>query len=130
MNYWKVYDKFTQDPYVTDFTETQLVTVSGSDQARVILDIIQRLREEGWRIEGNHILRDFAITEEPTVEGGIRSTVITYCYDGRQKRVVDAGTGELVVTSAADTYRETAWLEEGADGAWRISLIGNEAEQC
>ncbi len=130
MAYWKVYDKFTQDPYVTDFTETQLVTVSGSDQARIILDELQDIREHGWRIQGDHVLREYVVSTPPSVQGEIRSVIITYCYDGRNKRLVDAETGVEVQTTAADTYVETAWLEQGADNVWRVALIGNEAKPC
>ncbi len=130
MHYWKVYDKFTQNPYVTDFTETQLVTVSGSDQARVILDELQDLREHGWKIEGDHVLRGYVVSTPPSVQGEIRSVIVTYCYDGRNKRLIDAETGVEVPTTAAETYMETAWLEQGADEVWRVALIGNEAKPC
>ncbi|MDO5736304.1 MAG: hypothetical protein Q4P15_07500 [Propionibacteriaceae bacterium] len=130
MNYWKVYDKFTADPFVTDFTETQLVTVSGSDQARVILDVLQRLREGGWKVVGSHIFRDYRVLEGPSDSGDVSTAIVSYCYDGRQKRLVDALTGADVETTAADTYVETAKLEKGLDGIWRVSLIGNEALTC
>ncbi|MEO7589266.1 MAG: hypothetical protein ABIS84_14705, partial [Arachnia sp.] len=130
MSYWRIYDKFTRDPFVDDFTDTQLVTAQGSKQAKIILDEIQDLRERGWRVEGDHLLRKYSLLEPPSDVGGIRSAVITYCYDGRKKHVVEAESGASVPTDAADTYVETAWMERGLDGVWRVALIGNEAKPC
>ncbi len=129
MNYWKVLDKFVKEPQISDFNETQEVTVAESEQSKAILDEIQYLKDRNWRVVGHQVLRDFVVDVQQT-NGPQQTATVTYCYDGSQRQVVANDTGQKVEADPPEFLLETALFEKGLDGIWRVSSISNEAAKC
>ena len=129
MNYWNVLDEFVKNPFTDDLSRTQLVTVSGSEQARVVLDEIQELRQKRWKVSGNHRFRNVVISDSVQVDDVLESQ-ISYCFDGRDRHVVDVDSEDVLDVGAPATLNETAWLQEGDDGVWRVAQVRNEIEAC
>lgn len=124
--YWRVYEKFAADPLtLTDLTETQYVTTGR--QASIVHTSIASYREKRLRGDGGRVFRDVVVGNITKV-GSARQATITYCADGAQLRVFDIDTNTLLPRSG--TYRETAIMEEGPDGLWRVELLENVEAQC
>lgn len=119
--YWRVYEKFTADPSLTDLTETQYVTTG--EEANGILEAIAEGRDAGLRSEGGFVFRDFVVNV--TGDGKAK---LDYCVDLASLRVVRIDTGEPFPRSG--TFIEHARMERGVDNVWRVAQIRNEQVQC
>ncbi|WP_147454082.1 hypothetical protein [Tessaracoccus antarcticus] len=129
MNYWVVVDTFSKNPIASDYSKTQEVTVSQSEQSKAILDDIAHLRDNGWKVVGDQVLRQLTIGT-PKVSGSMKTVELTYCYDGTHRKVVSAETGIDAKIDSPDFLKEQALFEEGQDGIWRASSILNRRESC
>ena len=116
--YFRVLDKFAADPFgYTDFSETQYVLTV--DAANMIIEQIERMRLARLRSDGGFIFRNVDLTEVSEGSDGARTATVTYCVDAAQLRVFNLDTGERL--PRAGTLQETAQMEQGRDGKWRLS---------
>ncbi|AQX16426.1 hypothetical protein BKM78_11305 [Tessaracoccus sp. T2.5-30] len=128
MEYWRVYQKFAQDPSVTDWSETQLVTTG--EESGAIISAIGDLKDRGWRSLGGLEFRDIQVVLTPGDAEGPNRAEVTYCLDRSDVSIVDAESGVAVAVGGSATLRESAELEHGADGIWRVSKVRNEPQAC
>lgn len=121
--YWRVYEKYAADPTgFADYTETQYVAIG--EEANLILDRLELLRSQKLRNEGGMVFRDV----EVVLDSARATAIVTYCSDLASLRVRDVISGEYVVRTG--TMAETASLERGADGKWRVFQIRNDVREC
>ena len=122
--YWRVYEKFSADPSLTDLTETQYVTTG--EEANLVLDRISLLKDAGLVNRGGLVFRNIEVVRASD-EVPAQAT-LTYCVDINSLVVIDEDTGKQVDRSG--TWREHATLERGEDGVWRVAQIRNEEATC
>lgn len=120
--YWRVYEKFAADPLGSkDLTETQYVT-TGEESTGIVEDI-ESLREERLRTEGGLAFRDVSVEIDATDVADV-----SYCVDLTGYRVFEIDSGERVPRDVQMT--ETATMQKGQDGVWRVAKIRNKEAQC
>lgn len=122
LEYWRVYDKFTRDPTLTDLSETQYVTTG--EMSSVIVRAIRTYREQGLRSAGGIRFSKISVGT-PTAGDSARSAIITYCTDNAEYKVYKDGKPFDVEKFV---LRETATMLEGEDGKWRVAQIRNERD--
>lgn len=124
--YWRVYEKFAADPVgFSDLTETQYVTTG--DEATVILQMIDGLREDRLRVDGGFVFRDVSLEMGPSTATP-RTALLTYCLDRSTLRVFDIDSGEQIPNEG--TLKERTTMELLPDGVWRVAKITNEMSPC
>ena len=123
-----VYDKYTKDPNLTDFTEAQQVTTGFWSSG--IMQYIRSLRKENLRAEGDTTYRDVKIGDPETNSDGVRVAVVTACLDPTHQYTVDITTGEKSEKTLKGTLVETMTMELGLDKKWRVADYTNEMKQC
>ncbi len=122
--YWRVYEKFSADPSLTDLTETQYVTTG--EEANRVLDRLSLLKSAGLINRGGLVFR--SIDVERATDAVPAQATLTYCVDINSLVVVNQDTGTQVDRSG--TWRERTTLERGEDGVWRVAQIRNEEATC
>lgn len=128
IEYWRVYEKFTTDSSLTDYSETQRVT-TGDRKVRII-EAITRLRDQSQETRGSRTFRNLVIAAPTTGQSGTQQTVVTYCVDPSGISVVDSDTEEVIHEGGDVTLLEQMTLEQGADGIWRVLDIANQMVDC
>ncbi|MHA6525813.1 hypothetical protein [Tessaracoccus sp. G1721] len=127
MEYWEVRSRFVADPTLTDLSETQRVTTGEAED--LILASIRNLRNAGQRSVGGLEFRGVNVGVPREEVGGLAQADVTYCLDRSNVQLLDS-SGAPVAVEGPTTLDETATLERGQDGVWRVALIRNEAAQC
>lgn len=122
--YWRVYEKFSADPSLTDLTETQYVTTG--EEANLVLDRLSLLKAAGLVNRGGLVFRNIEVAQASD-EVPAQAT-LTYCVDINSLLVIEQDTGRQV--DRRGTWREHATLEQGEDGVWRVAQIRNEEATC
>lgn len=128
--YNRIVEKYLSDPNgYSDFTETQIVT-TGEEQ-NGILDTIQLYREHDIRARGGLTFDQLSLGEPmPTGEAGNAQVTVSYCVDRRDSYVETYGGEEFPTDHLVPRFQETATMEEGLDGIWRVAQIRNSEEPC
>lgn len=126
---WTVADKYFSDPTLTDFQETQEVTVG--EESTTIVNEITQLREANLKMVGGRTFRD-VIVGEPTVNAdGVSIAEVTYCRDDSGMELVDVTTGEVSGTKPEiTTFTGTATMEQLPDKIWRLALTRDKSASC
>ncbi len=129
MKYWQVVDKFGADPTLTDFQETQEVTVG--EAAITVVDGIVQLREANLKMVGGRTFRD-VVVGEPTVNAdGVNIAEVSYCRDDSGMDLVGITTGEVSGTKPdVATFKGTVTMEQLPDKIWRVALKRDESASC
>jgi len=128
MEYWRVYEKYTADPTLSDLTETQLVTTG--EHQNVILDIIRQLREQKIRSVGGMKFKGVSVTAPVSASDELRRGRVEYCLDRTSLVIENFETGERRAAPGAPTFIEEVTLVEGRDGRWRVAEIRNREAPC
>ena len=126
MEYWRVFERYAQDPKLDDFTELQ--NLVDGEESSVSMQSIRGLREAGRRPEGGFQFRNVVVDSPASAVSG-RTATVEYCLDRSRLSMVDVETG----TASSDplpNLSETATLLEGADGVWRVAQIRNDESTC
>ncbi|MHA7861512.1 hypothetical protein ACX1DX_09090 [Tessaracoccus sp. Y36] len=128
--YQRVLAKYLADPEgYTDFSETQYVTTG--DQSNHILRDVELHRENKIRSLGGIAFAGLTLGDVTETPGGARQAELSYCLDRSGMKVETYSGDEYPTSELAPRFRETAVMEEGADGVWRVSLIRNDQdEEC
>lgn len=128
--YQRVLEKYLADPLgFTDFTETQLVT-TGEEQ-NTILDTVQLYREHKIRALGGLAFDQVVVGDrQATGENGNDQVVLSYCVDRSQSQVETLDGEDFPTSHLIPRFKETATMEKGLDGIWRVALVRNGEEPC
>jgi len=126
MEYWRVYEKFAADPTLTDFTELQNLT--DGEESRAVMSSIQGLRQAGRVSKGGWRFRDVALRLQDKTSP--RQAEVTYCLDRTELILADVDTGSRIDGLSLANLQETATMEQGSDGRWRVILRRNQESKC
>ena len=126
MEYWRVYEKFAADPSLTDLTELQNLT--DGEESSAVMSSIQSLREAGRFTKGGWQFRE-VVVEHP-IDGRGEQAKVSYCLDRSRLVIADIATDLPISGPQPGNLMETATLEQGPDGMWRVALRRNQESTC
>ena len=84
----------------------------------------------GLKRTGDGIFRDVEISAPAKNADGVTVSVVSYCYDPAQVKVVYAETGEPYENSPTETFVSRVTMELLPDGSWRASDSADERKPC
>lgn len=129
---WEAYesamDLYYRDPDLMDWTALNKVT-SGRETSRAIGDIVTT-REMNIKQRGDAIYRDVVIGKPKTDSDGVRSAVVTFCFDPTQLDLIDTKTGDPVPRTSADTLVSQVTMQLFPDGSWLATGYASEIKPC
>ncbi|MBB1484263.1 hypothetical protein H5392_10375 [Tessaracoccus sp. MC1865] len=126
--YQRVLAKYLADPEgYTDFSETQYVTTG--DQSNHILRNVEIYRENEIRNLGGLVFESLSVGEIQDFPS-VRRGELTYCVDRSAVEIRKYDGDPYPTAGLSPRYVETATMEEGQDGVWRVALIENDQEEA
>lgn len=127
--YENALDKLYKDPTLTDFSQLSIVT-TGVEGARAA-EAIAKARELGVKQIGDGIYRNVKIATPTKNANGVSISVVSYCFDPAQQKVVYIETGEPYSNpNEGKTLASQVTMELLPDGSWRAADYTSEFKPC
>lgn len=127
--YLRVYEKFAADP-VTPVDVAQVQWVTTGTETSAFLGSLDKGRERRIKLVGPQQFRAVTVgTVTPSADGA-KQSVISYCVDSSRVQLINIDTNQQVQRTTSPTFLESATMERGADGVWRVGGISNREASC